>query len=75
MDNPWAWLIVGALVVFVGLLNVSLITALRRKPGSSGNVWTRSLRAMTAGREAQEKQEQDLDELRRRVAELRKPDE
>jgi hypothetical protein len=75
VDNPWAWLAVGLLVLFIVFLNVGLIVALRRKPGAPGDVWSRGLRAMTAGREAHEKQEHDLDELRRRVAALRQPDE
>ncbi len=74
MHNPWAWAALAALIIFIVLLNVGLITALRRKPGSPGAL-ERSLRAMSESRRAGDRQKADLDELHRRVAELPKRDE
>jgi hypothetical protein len=80
LDSSWVgWLALGALLLFVVLLNLSLLTALRRKPGQRDDGWTRGLkqilRAPTAGRAARDQQAADLDELHQRVAALRQRDE
>ena len=74
MDNPWAWAALAAIILFVVLLNLSLLSALRRKPGRPGAL-ERGLQAISAVRQASGRQQADLDELRRRVAELKPPDE
>jgi hypothetical protein len=79
VDDLVGWLALGALILFVVIINVGLITALRRKPGAPEGGWARSLKAFTrapsAGREAQDRQAADLAELHQRVAKLRQRDE
>ena len=75
MHNPWAWAALTAIIIFIVLLNVGLISALRRRSGSEGGVLANSLRALSEARQAGDRQKTDLDELHRRVAELRKQDE
>ncbi len=72
MNNWLVWVCLGGLVLFILGLNFSLITALRRKDGVAGEVWSRFLKSSSAGRAAREKQQADLDELHRRVDGLRK---
>jgi hypothetical protein len=78
VDNWTGWLALGVLVLFVLILNLGLITALRRKPGEREDGWTRGLKLLTraprAGQAARDKQAADLDELHRRVSALRQRD-
>ncbi len=79
MDNPLAWVLLGALVLFVVVINVGLLSALRRKPGETDDGWARGLklvmRAPQASRAARAKQAADLNELHERVQNLRRDDE
>ena len=72
MDKLTPFLCLGALVLFVVVINLGLITALRRKPGATEDPLLRSLKAASVGRKARQKQEADLDELHRRVEDLQK---
>jgi hypothetical protein len=66
MDKLVPFLALGGLILFVVVLNLGLIAAMRRKPG----LWEGGLKALSAARSARQKQEADLDELHRRVADI-----
>ncbi|MBI3361277.1 MAG: hypothetical protein HY023_09220 [Chloroflexi bacterium] len=72
MDKLLPFLAVGALILFVVVLNLSLIAWARRKSGPADDALSRGINAASAARKAREKQEADLNELHRRVSGLKK---
>lgn len=68
MDRLIPILALGGLLLFIFVLSLELLAAYRRKP----NLWDSGLNALSGPRKAREKQDADLDELHRRVADILK---